>query len=43
MRMAEPRGDGDLAGEPLGPDRIGELGPEHLEGDLRSCWRSRAR
>ena len=31
--MGELRGDLDLAQEPLGPERRGNLGAEHLEGD----------
>ena len=34
VRMAEPRGDLDLAQEALGPDGVGELGLEELDGDL---------
>ena len=33
VRVVEPAGDGDLAQEPLGTERGGEVGPEHLQGD----------
>ena len=33
----------DLLHEPLGAEHRGELGLEHLDRDLRSCLRSRAR
>ena len=29
--MLEPRGEADLALEPVGPERGGQLGVEHLE------------
>ena len=32
--MLQPGGDLDLAEEPLGPERGGELGAEHLHGHL---------
>ena len=32
--MLEPRGELDLALEPLGAERGGELGVQHLERDL---------
>ena len=32
--MLEPGGDLDLAEEPLGAERGGELGPENLDGDF---------
>src|SRR3954470_1491960 len=32
--MLEPGGEADLAEEPLGPERGGQLGAQHLEGDL---------
>ncbi len=32
--MLEPGGDLDLAEEPLGPERGGQLGPQHLHRDL---------
>jgi hypothetical protein len=32
--MGERRRDPDLAGEPVGTQRGGELGPEHLDGHL---------
>ncbi len=32
--MLQLGGDPDLAKEPLGPDRGGDLGIEHLDGDL---------
>ena len=41
--MLEVGGDPDLAEEPVGAERGGELGPEHLDRDRRSCLRSRAR
>ena len=41
--MLEPGGELDLALEPLGAEGDGELGKEHLERDLASCLRSRAR
>ena len=31
--MLQPRGEADLALEPVGPERGGQLGVEHLEGD----------
>ena len=34
VRMAEPRGDLDLAQEAIGPDGVGELRLEQLDGDL---------
>src|SRR6185437_14957255 len=33
MWVAEPRGDPDLAEEPLGTERAGELGLQDLDGD----------
>ena len=33
MRVLEPRGEADLAQEPVGADAGGQLGPEHLDGD----------
>ena len=32
--MLEPGGDFDLAGEALGPQRRGQLGPQHLHRDV---------
>ena len=32
--MIEPRGDRDLAQEAIAGERPGEVGPEHLDGDL---------
>ena len=33
--MLQVGGDADLAQEPFGAERGGELGMQHLEGDLR--------
>ena len=43
VRVLEVGGELDLGEEPLGADHGGELGPQDLERDLRSCRRSCAR
>ena len=39
MRMLKPRGDGDLAQEPLGAKGAREVGPEHLDRDASAMSR----
>ncbi len=41
--MREPGSDGDLADKPLGPERLGQLGAEHLHRHLAVVLEVRAR